>query len=171
MSTLRKECVELFKVNHMVHCASEGCIMQICYGNENKYIIYLSSCIHTEVPPVTRNLGLKFHPRSHFRARARVHPLTHNTYLPPPPPLSSYLLPSRKCEFLSSSDAKGSDVTEGSLCQCIYRAKCGKKSEKVYLVCLLMRPAIQICQFLSQLLAVTTIISDNSEPLWMQVLC
>jgi hypothetical protein len=83
MSTLREESLELFKVNHVVHCASGGLIMQICYGNENTYYIYLSSCIRTEVLPVTRNPGLKFHLRSHFCACARVHPLTHNTYLPP----------------------------------------------------------------------------------------
>jgi len=46
-------------------------------------LIHLTSCVCTEVLPVTKNLGLKFHPRSHFRVRARVRPLTHNTYLPP----------------------------------------------------------------------------------------
>jgi hypothetical protein len=72
----------------------------------------------------------------------------HTTHTFPPPPLSSYLLPSRKCEFLSSSDAKGSDVTKTTIFQCIFIAKKKKKkSKKVYLVCLLMRPFIQACQF------------------------
>lgn len=58
-----------------------------------------------------------FHPHSlslslsHVRVRARTHAHFHL--------IMSYLLSFVNCEFVSSFDAKGSDVTEGSLCQCI----------------------------------------------------
>ena len=61
------------------------------------------------------NCANLFHPQSlslfHVRARARTHAHFHL--------IMSYLLSFVNCEFLSSFDAKGSDVTEGSLCQCI----------------------------------------------------
>ena len=86
--TVCEESMGLPKVSHVVHMVNiviQGTnYASLCYVNENTYIIHLSSCICTGVLPVTRNLGLKFHPQSRCHVHTHVHARSDTQHIPSP---------------------------------------------------------------------------------------